>query len=443
VRALIPRYERWRWQTFGITWLVYASYYFTRQSFSVAKVALEKGPVHLTRQDLGLVDAAYLTTYSFGQLFFGPLADRFGPRRILLFGMGLSVLAAIGSGFSTVLVAFLTFAVLQGVAQSTGWTATSKAMSSWFSLQERGRVIGWWCTHYTVGAAVASPFAGWLMDAFGRVTTNSLGKTEVVPFWPAAFWGPAAVVAVVMVLTWLLLRNRPEDVGLPPIEQYQQDPEATVGESYTQATPALAAEGSWTTIGEVLATPSVWLLALSYFPVKLARYSLYFWGPKFVEESLSTGAFTSAMTAAWMPIGGMIGIIASGYISDKKFQARRAPVCVISLLAAAGVMAAGLLKIDNLWLMRAYFFMVGVFLYGPDSMISATAAIDFGTKRGAGAATGLINGIGSFGAVLGGYLPGVLTSESDWSPLFAISLFGLAISAIVLMPLWRTRPPAA
>ena len=40
-------------------------------------------------------------------------------------------------------------------------------------------------------------------------------------------------------------------------------------------------------------------------------------------------------------------------------------------------------------------------------MISATAAIDFGTKRGAGAATGFVNGVGSFGAVLGGYLPGV------------------------------------
>ena len=31
---LNPRYERWRWQTFGITWLIYASFYLTRQSFS-------------------------------------------------------------------------------------------------------------------------------------------------------------------------------------------------------------------------------------------------------------------------------------------------------------------------------------------------------------------------------------------------------------------------
>ena len=75
------------------------------------------------------------------------------------------------------------------------------------------------------------------------------------------------------------------------------------------------------------------MLAIAYFPVKLARYSFDFWGPKYVEESLGTAAFTSAMTAAWMPIGGLVGVVASGYISDKLFQARRAPVIILSLVA--------------------------------------------------------------------------------------------------------------
>ena len=39
-----PRYERWRWQTFGITWLIYAGLYFTRHSFGVAKVAFAADP---------------------------------------------------------------------------------------------------------------------------------------------------------------------------------------------------------------------------------------------------------------------------------------------------------------------------------------------------------------------------------------------------------------
>ena len=72
--ALNPRYERWRWQTFAITWLIYAGFYFTRQAFGVAKVALDSDPnVHLQREDLGLVDSAYLITYMLGQFLFGVL----------------------------------------------------------------------------------------------------------------------------------------------------------------------------------------------------------------------------------------------------------------------------------------------------------------------------------------------------------------------------------
>jgi OPA family sugar phosphate sensor protein UhpC-like MFS transporter len=242
------------------------------------------------------------------------------------------------------------------------------------------------------------------------------------------------------VLTALLLRNQPEDVGLPSIETYHGEPESLVSETDV-AQPKRA--GSWELIGEVLTSPSVWLLAIAYFPIKLSRYSLYLWGPMFVKESLGTDVITSAITSAWMPIGGIVGIIASGYISDNLFQARRAPVIILSLLVTAGVMLMGLWHIDNLWVMCVYFFLIGMFLYGPDSMVSATASVDFGTKHGAGSATGFVNGVGSIGAILGGYLPGIMTDANNWTLFLAISLTGILISAIILLPLWRVKPPTS
>ena len=64
--SLDPKYERWRWRTFGVTWLIYAGFYFTRQSstFSVAKVALTDDPrINLSREQLGWIDSASLSTY--------------------------------------------------------------------------------------------------------------------------------------------------------------------------------------------------------------------------------------------------------------------------------------------------------------------------------------------------------------------------------------------
>ena len=50
--------------------------------------------------------------------------------------------------------------------------------------------------------------------------------------------------------------------------------------------------------------------------------------------------------------------------------------------------------------------LIGLLLFGPDSIISGTAAIDFGTKQGASTAAGIINGMGSVGAIIGGTIPG-------------------------------------
>src|SRR6185312_10308896 len=128
---------------------------------------------------------------------FGPLADRFGARIVLLAGLSLSVIAAAANGFAATATTFLVFAALQGFAQSTGWTGNLKIMGAWFSFRERGRVLGWWCTNYTVGTAVASPFAAWLMLC-GRAT----GDASTVSFWQAAYWGPAAVLVIITPIMW-------------------------------------------------------------------------------------------------------------------------------------------------------------------------------------------------------------------------------------------------
>jgi OPA family sugar phosphate sensor protein UhpC-like MFS transporter len=243
-----------------------------------------------------------------------------------------------------------------------------------------------------------------------------------------------------LVLTWRLLRNRPEDVGLPPIEAYHSEPMSVLSEDES---PAATNDGSWAIIGEVLATPSIWLLAFAYFSIKFARYAFMCWGPVYLKESIGAGAAGSSASTIAMSIGGALGVILAGYLSDRFFQSRRAPVAVVSLLATSGVMFLGLSPVREAWFMWAFFFIVGVFLFGPDSLISSTSSMDFGTKRGAGTATGFINGIGSIGGILGGYLPGRITSESNWAPMFVVMLVGLFASAVILLPLWGKRPPTA
>ena len=407
---LNPRYERWRWQIFGITWLVYASYYLTRQSFSVAKVALENDPlVALRRADFGLVDSAYLTAYMLGQFIFGPLGDRFGPRRILLFGMSLSILAAAASGCSTVLIG------VRRLRHDTRRRAVDRLEQhvqddELVVLAQRARPCDRSMVHSLHGGRGGGPALCRLDDGLLRPRgITGAGGLGIHSILAGRLLVPAAALAVVLVLTWLFLQNRPEDVGLPPIEVYHGEPESLLTPEETTHKPA---EDPKTVIREVLATPSIWLLAISYFSIKLTRYAFYFWGPKYVFESLGSDAYASAMTAAAMPIGGLVGVIGIGYASDKWFQARLRPGHDHLVADHRRRHACRPRHISNIWAMAAFFFFVGVFLFGPDSIISGTAAMDFGTKRGAGTATGFVNGVGSIGGILGGYLPGVITSQN-------------------------------
>lgn len=62
---------------------------------------------------------SYLVGFGIGQLFFGPIADRFGRRRPLLWGLGLYVVAALAAAFSPNFGAMLALRALQGLGAAS------------------------------------------------------------------------------------------------------------------------------------------------------------------------------------------------------------------------------------------------------------------------------------------------------------------------------------
>src|SRR5262249_56916474 len=127
-------------------------------------------------------------------------------------------------------------------------------------------------THYALGGVVGAALAGIAAQAYGL---------------RYAFWVPAAALLGIWLLFLLLQRNRPEDVGLPPIERYHGEPEAVVA---ADETPAQEREGSWRVIVEVLKNRMVLLLGLVYFLIKPTRYLVMFWSPLYINERLGAQA---------------------------------------------------------------------------------------------------------------------------------------------------------
>ena len=422
----LPLYERWRWQIFAITWLAYAGYYLTRKSFPVAKIEMSKpSGLGLDNQTLGLIDGAFLTTYAIGQFVWGVCGDRFGTRRIILIGMLGSALVALAMGASSIVLLLVGFSAMQGIFQSSGWAPLSKNLGCFFSQRERGSVMGFWCTNYALGGFIATIFAAYFGQLWG---------------WRYAFYVPALALLVIWVLFFWFQRNRPEDVGLPSVEQYHGEKEAVLKPDETSADEP---EGSWKVVGKVLTNPMVLLLGGVYFFMKPARYAILFWGPKYLNEKLGTTMTQSGAISALFELAGPISVLLAGVLSDKLFQSRRMPVSILCLCG----MSVLLFIIDKLPVSMAWFggclFLMGLLLYAPDSLVSGTAAVDFGTKKGASTASGLVNGCGSIGAILGGTIPGFFQKTWGWDGVFTLLAGSVLLAALLLLPKWNALPTRA
>ncbi|MGC5702040.1 MFS transporter [Pseudomonas sp. NFXW11] len=423
VRTTMNKQKRtlksWRVQIFAITWIAYAAFYFTRKAFSVAKLGIADDPdFTLDKMAMANLDALYLAAYAVGQFTWGIFADRFGPRVVVLGGLLISAAAALVMGSFATLPVFATCMLVQGLAQSTGWSGLCKNIGSFFPARQRGRVLGLWSSCYAFGGLVASPFAGWW--AYTLVGT-----------WHAAFYSSAAVVALTAVLFFIYQRDTPQDVGLPAVD-------GELADDADQRAVGLGAS-VWGPLREILRNRTVLVLGLAYFLLKPARYAILLWGPVIVYEQMPTvGKVGAAIVPTSFELAGLLGPIMIGLASDKLFGARRMPACVISLLALTLSLALfmGALHSGSVLLVMALLFFMGLTLYGPDSMISGAAAIDFGSARAGATAAGFVNGCGSVGAVLGGLLPGYF----DTVTVFILFAGCALVSALLLLPFWNSRP---
>jgi len=343
-----------------------------------------------------------------------------------------SVVVAALMGFATPVVPFGILFFCQGLFQALGWSPLTKNVSSWFSRRERGRVFGFWSTNYAIGGMLASAFAGYMALFLGS--------------WRYAFFMPAVILFLITVLFVFLQKNRPEDLGLPPIELYHGEPVEVITPVPASHAKAEGKRGRGLAfVREVIASPMILRLGLIYFLLKPIRYALLFWGAVIIRERMGKNIGESALISAFCEAAGPVEVIFAGFASDKLFQARRIPVIVIGLFGLSLVLFSfnTITSTNSRIAMMLVLAAIGCFLFGPDALISSTCAVDFGTKSGAGSAAGFINGPGSTGQILGLSLPGVISEHYGWNVLFTGMGCFILLAALILLPKWNAVPALA
>lgn len=381
--SLARAYRPWQIRIFAATWLSYAGYYFCRKPFYVVKADMAAALGFSTLQ-LAHLGTAYLAAYSVGQFSSAYFGKRLGPKLLLIVGMGISLacnfIFGASNGFWTVML----FLAVNGLAQGTGWPGCIGSLAFWFRREQRGSILGVWATCYQLGSLVSTAFAAYMLGRAG---------------WRWSYFGSALVLLAIWAFVLLVHPNRPESVGLPPLGE-DGDEADSGGSSKATAKPESVHEGTRGLGWSRDVVISVLTMGVIYFSIKFLRYALWSWAPFFLHQNYGLAGDQAGYLSTVFELCGFVGVIASGVASDKLFHGRRAFLA----FAMLAMMTLAFVLMATLGAKSVFFFtlsmgLVGFMLFGPDALLSGVGAIDVGSKRGALAAAGIINGMGSIGPV--------------------------------------------
>lgn len=338
----------------------------------------------------------------------GLLLDRYGPRRVVVSGLGLM---AVGLAACSQVHALWHFTLLFGVVVGAGiglagQVSQAALLSVWF-IKRRGTIIGFAFAGMGLGVQVVSPLAQRLILHLG---------------WRQTFVLLAGSVAVYMLAVALALRNTPQQVGLQPY-----------GTVSPPAGPSTARRGgaapltppSWS-VAQAVRTREFWALAIAQVLIPTGIFPISVHQVAYLTD-LEFPKLLAASILGNMGLMSSVGRLLFGVVSDR--VGRFGGVTLSVLCSQIGIVVLlGITSNATVWPLYLYavFFGLGYGARGP--IISAMAA-DLFPGRAFGTIFGLISighGLGgAFGPWYGGYVYDLMGS---YRPAFLLAfgaLFGV------------------
>lgn len=442
--AAFRRRRFWNWFPLGLT---YALLYFGRYNLSANISALEKLGV-MSKQEFGGVDFWGSLTYGVAFLLNGPLTDRWGGRTTILLAsagsavMNLAMAAAFSQarGGGMTHDGFITTITLLNAAnmyfQSFGAVSIVKVNAPWFHVRERGVLGGVFGILISVGLYLA--YDG------SRLLAGEDGSHMM-----RAFIGPAAALLVFCAIDFFVIRDTPGHAGFADFDTA----DASSGDTAERAKLG-------DVVRKMFSQKVIWIIVVIEFCSGFVRNAVMKWFLPFAKDTGLSKTFVYEHWGALLCASGILGGVFAGFISDHVFNSRRGPVAsvlyggiLLSTAAALGLLGTPMIG----WA----FMFSSLCVIGVHGMLSGTASADFGGKKNAGIATGIIDGFVYLGTaaqsvVYGGLGPdnarivnGLLPSKeaakdpASWRMWPVAMLPVAAIGLVLATRVWNAKPKAA
>jgi OPA family glycerol-3-phosphate transporter-like MFS transporter len=357
----------------------------------------------------------------------GSVSDRSNARSFMALGLAVSAVIMIMMGtlpFATASVTMMfTLLLLNGWFQGMGWPPSGRTMVHWFSASERGTKMAFWNVAHNVGGGLVGPIA-------------ILG-VAIFADWHAILYTHGILSLIVVVFILLTVRDTPQSQGLPPIEEHRKDYPKTFDYDSTHEKEFSTREIFF---GNVFNNRLLWTIALANAFVYLVRYGVLDWAPTYLGEVKNFSFDDSSWAYALYEWAGIPGTLLCGWMSDRLFRGRRAPVSMIYMfLTGICVAVYWFNPPGNPGVDIAMLISIGFLIYGP-VMLIGVHALDLVPKKAAGTAagfTGLFGYVG--GAVAANVVIGALVDAAGWDAGFLLIVSACVAAMILISFTWKAE----
>jgi sugar phosphate permease len=307
---------RFRWLIFLVLSLAYFFVYFHRLSLSVVADSLV-ADFKTTAGVMGVLGSVYFYCYAAMQLPAGLLSDSLGPRRtvtaFLILAAGGSILFGVAPTIETAIVG----RILVGFGVSMVFIPTMKILSQWYFPHEFASMAGILNAVGGIGVMAATWLLARMTAAYG---------------WRFSFELIGGITFLIVLMVWLIVRDRPQDKGWPSIT-------ALSGKAEGAAAPA--GIPLLTGVRLVLGNRHFWPLAGWFF----FNCGVFFgfgglWGGPFLMHVYGLSREAAGGVLSMIAWGMIVGSPFLGVLSDRVFKSRKKPFigCAMLLVIETGLL---------------------------------------------------------------------------------------------------------
>lgn len=373
------------------TLVVFGSLGLARFGYTVVLPAMQVG-IGMNNTQAGMLATANLIGYLALSVIGGALASRFGPRLVITLGLGLAAFGMLMTGLSNSFIPTAVWRALTGIGSGASNVPVMGLMSAWFAPRRRGLAAGVAASGSSVALIILGLAVPAILSAY-----NETG-------WRISWFGYSGLTFLLAILGFILLRNRPSDMGL----------EALCADSESPAKSIQTEKLRWR---DVYSSASVWHLGLVYIAFGFS-YIIYM--TFFTKHLIAGGGYTKEAAGRLFMIMGWFSLLCGliwGAVSDS-IGRKRALIIVYLIHAAA-------FSIFGLW-SSPVGFTISAILFGLSAWsipaIMAAACGDILGPKFAPAALGFITLFFGIGQAMGPSVAGLMAdSLGSLSPSFLLA----------------------